>query len=280
MSKIQNNPTAMNLMMEAMSDSDLRSALQVAIGGSPADLLKAGRDNPKIANFLKELWSELDMDDVSSVGKSAASNDLLDSAVLDATGDQIATDNYSEMVEIVKEELEKSLKPELLNRIDEIVVFSPLGEGDLRSISKLILDEIIRRAHDECGIVLRVSDKLVDSIIQEGTSANASSRFGARPMRRAVQKFFEDTVSDVIIKGFLTAGDRALVQLVQEENILLPHPHAAVSAVRILRERDNESMLSYINNAQQRGAIMKIVNNSNTIYDNSGPRLMLEADMP
>jgi len=55
MSKIQNNPTAMNLMMEAMSDSDLRSALQVAIGGSPADLLKAGLDNPKIAILLKEL---------------------------------------------------------------------------------------------------------------------------------------------------------------------------------------------------------------------------------
>ena len=58
--KLQNNPAAMSLMMEAASDPDLMGAMRTAMGGSPADLLKAGRDNPKVASFLKKLWGAID----------------------------------------------------------------------------------------------------------------------------------------------------------------------------------------------------------------------------
>lgn len=250
MSKLQNNPKAMDLMLKSMSDSNLREALKTAIGGSPADLLKAGRENPQIASFLKDLWSELDLNITASTDVSVpkGSSEKSEKQHIPVPVDTTALDSYAEMVQVVKEELQRSLKPELLNRIDEIVVFSPLGDSQLRSISKLILDETIRRARDECDIYLRASDSLVDIILKEGTSANASNQFGARPMRRAVQKYFEDTVSDVIIKGFLTAGDHALVQLATEDGQMLKHPDASAIAIRILRERDGESMLSFVNN--------------------------------
>ena len=264
LSKLQNSPRAMNLMMEAMADSDFRMALQTAIGRSPADLLKEGRENPKVAKFLEELWSELDMQGERDADDSFASgvfrrfqnmlpngkewsnaNGSVNGELCPGSTENVdsrAAAAYAEMVEVVKEELENELKPELLNRIDEIVVFSPLRNEDLRSISKLILEETIRRARDECDIHLHVSDELIDIIMEEG-SANAST-FGARPMRRAVQRFFEDTVSDVIIRGFLSAGDRAVVQLESDGR---GHP---TMTVKVTRERDGESMLSYVENIQ------------------------------
>lgn len=275
MSKLQNNPKAMDLMLKNMNDSDFRAALQTAIGGSPADLLKAGRDNPQIAMFLKELWSELDVNFLDSIVAGSTEASEKQSEWSSLQGDTTASAAYAEMVQVVKEELQKSMKPEFLNRIDEIVIFSPLGEGQLRSISKLILDETIRRARDECDIHLRASDKFLDMILQEGTSSNASNRFGARPMRRAVQKYFEDTVSDVIIKGFLSAGDHALVQLAHENDELHHHSQMTSTAVRILRERDGESMLSFVN---KQGCGITEVSSDYSLKDRSTPRLNVEVE--
>lgn len=281
MSKLQNNPKAMDLMLKSMSDANLREALQTAIGGSPADLLKAGRENPQIASFLKELWSELDFNFTEStdastpVGSSEESGNQQESWNVPVPADTTALDSYAEMVQVVKEELQKSLKPELLNRIDEIVVFSPLGESQLRSISKLILDETIRRAREECDIYLRASDNLIDMILKEGTSANASNQFGARPMRRAVQKYFEDTVSDVIIKGFLSAGDHALVQLANEDGHVLEQPDTSAIAVRILRERDGESMLSFVTN---QGCGITEVSSNYSFKEMSTPQLNMQVE--
>mmetsp|Transcript_31237 Transcript_31237/g.46185 ORF Transcript_31237/g.46185 Transcript_31237/m.46185 type:complete len:1030 (+) Transcript_31237:221-3310(+) len=150
----------------------------------------------------------------------------------------LTASEYAEMCTVVKEELENSLKPELLNRIDEIVVFSPLRSDDLRSISRLLLQDTMKRAHEERDITLKVSDCLIDQVMKEGSAS--ANRFGARPMRRAVQRFFEDTVSDSIIRGFLKNGDCALVELGNEEG----------TSVRVRRESDGEVMLSPVQDGQ------------------------------
>ena len=122
-----------------------------------------------------------------------------------------AADNYAEMCDVVKDELEIEMKPELLNRIDEIVIFSPLGEKELRSVASILLDQTMARAKEERGIDLSVSDALLEKVIMEG--GLSAAQFGARPMRRAVQRFFEDTVSDAIIRGFIKDGEKAIVDL-------------------------------------------------------------------
>merc|ERR1711994_1111529 len=101
--------------------------------------------------------------------------------------------------------------PELLNRIDDIVIFSPLGAEELGSIASLMVNKTIDRANEERAISLSTGPRLLQKIIEEGGS-NAV-QFGARPMRRAVQRLFEDSVSDAIIRGFLKEGDSALVDI-------------------------------------------------------------------
>jgi len=149
---------------------------------------------------------------------------------------------YSEMSDVVKEELESAMKPELLNRIDEIIIFSPLGGTDLRDIVKLIVDQAVDRASKERSITLSVSNCLIDKILEEG-SANAA-QFGARPIRRAAQRYVEDAVSDAIIRGFVKEGETATVSYGREGATPFE-----LSTVQITRHSDGEAMAFDIEDA-------------------------------
>jgi len=242
MAKLQKSPDAMKLMMEAASDADLMRAMQTSMSGSPADLLRLGKENPRVADFLRRLWSVLNdnsTDPAETFGnynpanQSRSSDPLEDndfasglvkqfkkmmpSYVDDDTSTNIEKPDvqmareYGEMSDVVKDELQNVMKPELLNRIDDIVIFSPLRKTELQSVASLLLDKTIERAHEERGVNLSVTTELLDKIIEDG-GLNAR-QFGARPMRRAVQRYFEDTVSDAIIRGFVNEGDSAVVDI-------------------------------------------------------------------
>ena len=261
MSRLTKNPEAMSMMMQAAADPELMGAMQTAMGGSPADLLRLGEQNPKVANFLKRLWSVLNstegeqslstgtgggsdnlsyppskpetdkkplMDNDFAAGIFKTFNNMVNPSNEKESSLELDTDQsvspqiipnleaqmaieYSEMSNVVKDELQDVMKPELLNRIDEIVIFSPLGSTELRSVAQLLLDKSVKRAQEERGIKLETTDALVKKIIEEG--GLSAAQFGARPMRRAVQRFFEDAVSDAIIKGFIKDGDEAILDI-------------------------------------------------------------------
>eukprot|EP00592_Proboscia_alata_P020679 CAMPEP_0194424486 /NCGR_PEP_ID=MMETSP0176-20130528/23761_1 /TAXON_ID=216777 /ORGANISM="Proboscia alata, Strain PI-D3" /LENGTH=1071 /DNA_ID=CAMNT_0039234285 /DNA_START=118 /DNA_END=3333 /DNA_ORIENTATION=- len=116
-----------------------------------------------------------------------------------------------EMQEVVKTELEKTMKPELLNRIDEIVVFGPLGYDNLRNIATNMLAETTDRAAEDQNLELSVSEDLITAVTDEG--ARTAAQFGARPIRRAAQRYLEDTVSEAIVKEFVQEGDAIYVDL-------------------------------------------------------------------
>ena len=99
------------------------------------------------------------------------------------------------------------MKPEFLNRIDDIVVFQPLTANELSLIALIMVVDITARAKMEKDINVHVSGELLETMVQEGSGA--ASQFGARPMRRAIQRILEDAISDAVVKNFLMEGDVA-----------------------------------------------------------------------
>lgn len=141
---------------------------------------------------------------------------------------------YAKLSDVVKDELEQTMRPELLNRMDEIVVFSPLSNDDLRSIAKLIMDKVVDRAQSEQLLKLTATPDLIEVVTTEGSCSAA--QFGARPMRRAAQRFFEDSVSDAIVRGFLQRGDEAVIGLMPEKENDRSH------VVQVCRSSDSKTL--------------------------------------
>eukprot|EP00574_Skeletonema_japonicum_P014035 CAMPEP_0201720510 /NCGR_PEP_ID=MMETSP0593-20130828/5421_1 /ASSEMBLY_ACC=CAM_ASM_000672 /TAXON_ID=267983 /ORGANISM="Skeletonema japonicum, Strain CCMP2506" /LENGTH=972 /DNA_ID=CAMNT_0048211149 /DNA_START=54 /DNA_END=2972 /DNA_ORIENTATION=+ len=139
----------------------------------------------------------------------------------------------------VKNELEKKMKPELLNRIDEIVVFKPLEDDVLISIAKGILDETVGRASAEQDMDVSVTPTLTAMVTQEG--AFSAAQFGARPMRRAAKRYLEDTLSEAIMREFLNEGDEVIVDMASEaeSNGFSGDGRKIVKVTRVTNGRDS-----------------------------------------
>lgn len=104
---------------------------------------------------------------------------------------------YDKMKENVMSELKKTFNPEFLNRIDDVVVFHPLTQEHLLKITDLLINELNAQVVEDHGIHLEVKPEVKEWLIKE----NYQPSFGARPMRRAVQKFISDPLSEEILRG-------------------------------------------------------------------------------
>jgi ATP-dependent Clp protease ATP-binding subunit ClpC len=138
-----------------------------------------------------------------------------------------------ETARVVKEELEQTWKPEILNRIDEIIIFSPLSYENLRDIASNILDEIVHRAMDAQGIKLEIDNSVVGSVTRDGSLF--ADQYGARPIKRAAQRYLEDTLSEAIVRDFVKEGDEIFVEMsdTKELNgILLSEDQAVVKITK------------------------------------------------
>ena len=111
----------------------------------------------------------------------------------------------------IEEALKKAFRPELLNRIDEVVIFEPLSREQIKRIVDLLLAEVQRRL-EERGIRIEVSDGAREWLSKEGFDPV----FGARPLRRAVQRYVENPLSRRILAGDFTGGDVIRVDATSE----------------------------------------------------------------
>eukprot|EP00977_Amphora_coffeiformis_P016313 scaffold5017_cov171-Amphora_coffeaeformis.AAC.2 len=151
----------------------------------------------------------------------AAKNEGVDVSDEDVTADK------------VKAALEEAMKPEFLNRIDEIVVFSPLSFEILKDIASYLIGQTVKRTKDDQNIQLEVSENIAEIVTREGYSV--ASMYGARPVRRAVQRFLEDTLAEAIMDGFIGEGDQVSVNLHNPNS-------GSHSVVKITRMLDGESV--------------------------------------
>jgi len=112
-------------------------------------------------------------------------------------------DKYREMKDSVMRELRRTFRPEFLNRIDEIIVFHPLSRDDIKKIVDLMINEVNNRLKEhEMEVVLTEEAKEV--LVSEGFS----EEYGARPLRRAIQRFIEDEISEGLLEERFKQGDK------------------------------------------------------------------------
>lgn len=123
--------------------------------------------------------------------------------------------DYSRMKDTVLEKLKNTFRPEFLNRIDEVIVFQSLSEAELEEIVGLLLKEVDARIAEN-GYHLSISPAAREHILREGYDP----AYGARPIKRAIQKLVEDTLSEEILKGTVVPGDNVLLD-VDDEKIIV-----------------------------------------------------------
>lgn len=114
---------------------------------------------------------------------------------------------YEKMKENIMSELKQKFRPEFLNRIDDMIVFHSLNEEHIGKIVKLMTKDVISRLKD-MNITLELSDDAIKLLAKEGFDLD----YGARPLKRAIQKKLEDNLSEEILKGTIKSGDTVLVK--------------------------------------------------------------------
>lgn len=103
---------------------------------------------------------------------------------------------------VIENALKKAFAPEFLNRIDDVIVFNNLERDDIHKIIDIELKGLYQRIHD-LGYKIRVTEKAKDFLAEKGWDPH----FGARPLKRAIQKYIEDELAEEIIKTKLEEGD-------------------------------------------------------------------------
>ena len=116
--------------------------------------------------------------------------------------------SYERMKERVLDELKKTFKPEFLNRVDELIVFHSLSKEDIGKIAELMISDVNKRL-EEKGLSIKLSAKAKEFLVEKGYDP----KFGARPLRRAVEDYIEDPLSEEILKGRFGYGSQIKVDL-------------------------------------------------------------------
>ena len=122
-----------------------------------------------------------------------------------------------EIRELVFADLRRTFRPEFLNRVDETIVFHRLGQPELRAIAQKLLSAVSRRM-ERSGVHLTVEEAALDTLVRQGYDP----RYGARPLRRAIQSAIEDPAAELLLSGSLAPGDTALAQTRGGKIVLTP----------------------------------------------------------
>jgi ATP-dependent Clp protease ATP-binding subunit ClpC len=121
--------------------------------------------------------------------------------------------DFERMQERVKDEMNKVFNPEFLNRLDDVIVFHPLSKEHISQIVSILLREVQRRLGDE----VRLTPAAVDFLVEHGYDQN----FGARPLKRSIQRYIEDPLSEKILTGEFGRGDEIEVDVSEDRERLV-----------------------------------------------------------
>ncbi len=129
-----------------------------------------------------------------------------------STAESEKKDKYEKLKDTVNEELKKAFRPEFLNRIDDIIVFSHLSKEEIREIVDLMMKDLFKRL-SERDLSIEVTDEVKDFLAKDGYN----EAYGARPLRRLIQKKIEDQLAEEILTNAYQPGDTILLKLEDEK---------------------------------------------------------------
>jgi ATP-dependent Clp protease ATP-binding subunit ClpC len=119
--------------------------------------------------------------------------------------------DYDRLKEQVGEEVENTFQPEFLNRLDDIIVFHPLTKEQIGEIVHIMLRDVRDRLSEE-QLSITLTDDAVEFLVEHGYD----QKFGARPLKRTIQRYIEDPLSEKILMAEFAAGDEILVDVDEE----------------------------------------------------------------
>jgi ATP-dependent Clp protease ATP-binding subunit ClpC len=169
--------------------------------------------HPEIFNILLQIMDDGSLTDSAGRRVDFRHTVLIMTSNLGAGGSQRKTAGFTAGSEEARERermltaLKEAVRPEFLGRIDETVVFRPLGEAEVRRIASLLLEELALRVR-AMGIGLDFSEGAVTLLVKEGFDP----QFGARPLRRAAVRLMEEPLAEEILRGRIREGDRVTAE--------------------------------------------------------------------
>ncbi len=123
---------------------------------------------------------------------------------------------------IIEKALKKTFAPEFLNRIDDIIIFNPLEKEHIRKIIDIELQKLYKRI-EEAGYELKITEKAKDFLAEKGYD----KQYGARPLKRAIQKYVEDTLAEEILDAHLKEGGKVILDYDEKNDklkVIIEHP--------------------------------------------------------
>ena len=135
---------------------------------------------------------------------NAGAQRIVDPKKLGFSNVENAESEHKDMKNNVMEEVKRMFKPEFLNRIDDIIVFRALSKEDVKGIAALMLKELKNRLAKQMDITLTYGDTVKNFIFEKGYD----KKYGARPLKRAIQNYIEDALAEEILSGKLQASDK------------------------------------------------------------------------
>ncbi|MBE9067940.1 ATP-dependent Clp protease ATP-binding subunit [Leptolyngbya cf. ectocarpi LEGE 11479] len=130
--------------------------------------------------------------------------------------DDAMTSRYNNIRNLVNEEMKQFFRPELLNRIDEIIVFRQLIKSEVAQIADILLTQVTGRLAER-NISLQITDAFKQHLVDEGYD----QAYGARPMRRAIARLVEDALAEALLMGTINDGDTAVFDLDDENQVVV-----------------------------------------------------------
>ena len=200
-SKVNISGTYFNIVSYGVNEDgyiDYDQVLEVAKANKPKLIVAGASAYPRKIDFKNT---------VLIMTSNAGAENIISPKRLGFASNDDAKERYRFMKERVMEEVKRMFKPEFLNRIDEIIVFHQLSQDHMKEIVDIMLKGICRRTLAQMNLKLTVDDSAKAFLVEKGYD----EKYGARPLRRAIQNLLEDGLAEAVLDGKVKAGDEVTV---------------------------------------------------------------------